>query len=264
MATLTIGRSLTTTPAPIRNGAMRLGFWAAILTAVVTAVFAITAVPTPARSGPFCGTGCIPAPYVDVARFIPGDYLWLVPGILVAPIVIVLMACIHAYAGEARKTFSRIALSFAVSYAVVILVNYFVQFTVVVPSLQSGETQGLSLFTQYNPHGFFIALEVLAYLMMSAAFSAAAPVFRTGKAQGTIRWLFALNFPVAVAAFAVLWLLRHDLVAVEVTVLMVNWLVLIVGGVLLAVVFGRAGNQLPPSTVSLGSKSQTPVEIVRR
>jgi len=44
-------------------------------------------------------------------------------------------------------------LLFAVAYAVVIMVNYFVQFTVVVPSLLSGETLGLSLFTQYDPMG---------------------------------------------------------------------------------------------------------------
>jgi hypothetical protein len=230
-------------PGSISKSAIRLGFWAAALTAAVTTVFAITAVPTPARSGPFCSTACVPSPYVDVARFIPGDYLWLIPGILLAPVFVVLIACIHAYASETRKMFTRIALSFAVSYAVVILVNYFVQLTVVVPSLQSGETQDLSLFTQYNPHGLFIALEVLAYLMMSLAFWAAAPVFAGGPAERTIRWLFGLNFPLALAAFIGFWLLRHDLVAVELTVLVINWLVLIVAGTLVSLVFRRAGRR---------------------
>jgi hypothetical protein len=32
------------------------------------------------------------------------------------------------------------------------------------------ETDGLALFTQYDPHGFFIALENLGYLILSAAF----------------------------------------------------------------------------------------------
>jgi hypothetical protein len=255
MPTLTTS---TRQPSTIRRvatsaGAVRLGFWAAILTAAVAAIFAVAAVATPARSGPFCGSACIPSPYVDVARFIPGDYLWLIPGILLAPIFVVLMACIHAYAAETWKTFTRIALSFAVSYAVIIVVNYFVQFTVVVPSLHSGETQGLPLFTQYNPHGFFIALEVLAYLMMSLAFWAAAPVFSGGRVERTIRALFAVNFPLAVAAFVGFWLLRSDLVAVEVTVLMINWVVLIVGGTLLAVIFRRAGNHSPVSGVLNGS-----------
>jgi hypothetical protein len=224
-----------------RHGAVQLGFWMATLTAVVTVVFAVAAVATPARSGPFCGSACIPAPYVNVAQFIPGDYLWLIPGILLAPIFVGLMACIHSHAAEASRTFSRIALSLAVIYAAVILVNYSIQFTVVIPSLQSGETQNLSLFTQYNPHGFFIALEVLAYVTMAAALLAAAPVFARGRVERTIRRLFALSFVLAAAAFVGFWLVGHDLVAVEVTVLMIDWVVLIVGGVLLSIVFRRAG-----------------------
>jgi hypothetical protein len=220
--------------------APQFGFWAASLTAAVTAVFAVIAVATPARSGPFCASACVPAPYTAVGQFIPGDYLWLIPGLLLAPIFIGLMASIHSFAAETKKTFSRVALAFAVIYAAVIIVNYFVQLTVVAPSLQSGESQDLSLFTQYNPHGFFIALEVLAYLMMSASLLAAAPVFAGGKIELAIRWLFTLCFILAVAAFAGSWLVKHDLVMVEVTILMINWVALIAGGALLSLVFSRA------------------------
>ena len=219
----------------------RLGLWAAILTVVVTATFALVGVATPARSGPFCATwGCIPAPYTDVAEFIPGDYLWLIPGIVLVPIFVVLMASIHAYASEPRKIFSRIGLAFAVAYAVVIGVDYFVQFAVVVPSLQAGETAGLSLFTQYNPHGLFIAGEALGYLTMSVALLFAAPVFAGGRVERAIRWLFVAGFGLAVAAFVGFWLVGGDLVAFEVAVLSINWIVLIASGALLAVVFRRA------------------------
>ena len=143
------------------GSAARLGFWAAILTVVVVAVFAVAGIATPARSGPFCVTACVVYPYIGVAQFIPGDYLWLLPGILLAPTFVVLMACIDAHAAESKKLYSRIGLSFALVYAVVILVDYFLELTVVLPSLQAGETAGLSLFTQYDPHGLFIALETL-------------------------------------------------------------------------------------------------------
>jgi hypothetical protein len=223
------------------RGMARFGFWISFLTAVLTVVFAVAGVATPARSGPFCGSACVPPPYTNVAQFIPGDYLWLIPGMLLAPIFVALIAGIHSYAGDTNKIFSRAALSFAVIYAVVIIVNYSIQFTVVIPSLQSGETQNLSLLMQYNPHGLFIALEVFAYLTMSAAFFAAAPVFAGGRVAWTIRWLFASGFVLAVATFVGFWMLGHDLVAVEVTVLMIDWVVLIVGGVLLSIVFRRAG-----------------------
>jgi hypothetical protein len=151
------------------------------------------------------------------------------------------MACIHAHAAEQTQIYGRIGLSFALVYAVVILVDYYLQLTVVVPSLQAGETEGLSLLTQYDPHGLFIALETLGYSMMTVAFLFAAPVFAGGRAERSIRTLFILSFVLAVAAFVALAVLGHDLVAFEVTVLMINWSVLIASGVLLSVVFRRAG-----------------------
>lgn len=220
-----------------RSSARQLGFWTAVLTVAVAAVFAAMAIPTPVRGGPFCVTGCVTYPYVDVAQFIPGDYLWLVPGILLVPTFVVLMACIHAYAPESKKLYSRIGLSFAVVYAVVILVDYFLQLTVVAPSLQAGETDGLSLFTQYDPHGLFIALEALGYSMLTFALLFAAPVFTGGPVERVIRWLFGLSSVLAVVAFVGLAVLGHDLVAFEVTVLMITWIVLIASGVLLSVVF---------------------------
>ncbi len=240
MDTLPLKRDLTVAYATSGSSASRLGFWMSVLTVVVVAVFAVVGISTPARSGPFCGNACVAYPYVDVAQYIPGDYLWLLPGILLAPIIVVLMACIHAHAPEAKAIYGRIGLSFALIYAVIILVDYYLQLTVVVASLQAGETEGLALFTQYNPHGLFIALETLGYSMLTVAFLFAAPVFAGGRVERAIRALFALSFVLAVAAFVGLALLGHDLVAFEVTVLTIIWLVLIASGVLLAVVFRRA------------------------
>jgi len=219
----------------------RVGLGAAMVTVLVTATFAVVGVATPARSGPFCATwGCIPSPYTDVARFIPGDYFWLIPGLLLVPSFVVLVAAIHARAAGSTRVFSRIALAFAAAYAVVIGVDYFVQFAVVMPSLQSGETEGLSLFTQYNPHGLFIAGEALGYLAMSLALVFAAPVFAGGRIERGIRWLFIADFVLALAAFVGCWVVGHDLVALEVSVLSINWIVLITSGVSLSVVFRRA------------------------
>ena len=225
---------------------MQLGFWAAILTTVVATIFAAVGIATPPRSGPFCATACVAYPYVDVSQFVPGDYLWLVPGMVLAAVVVVLVACIHSYAPRARRMFSRAALAFAVAYAVVIMLDYFTQIAVVVPSLQSGQTQGLSLFTQYNPHGFFIALEALGYLMLSSALLFAAAVFTGGRLERAIRWLFSLSFGLAVIAFVGLYLLGRDLIAFEVTILLINWIALIPSGVLLCVVFWR---DRPPARV---------------
>jgi hypothetical protein len=220
----------------------RLGFYSAILTAIIAAAFFVLGATTPARSGPFAQpANIIPYPYTDAASFIPGDYIWLYPGFLLALVFVVLMACIHRYASEEKKAFSQIGLLFASVYAVVITVDYFVQLVVVQPSLLSGETAGLSLFTQYNPHGVFIALESLGYLMMSAAFLFAAAVFTKGRLEHAIRWLFVASFVLAVVSLTGFSLLGTGLIAFEVTILLVNWIVLIISGALLSVIFKRAG-----------------------
>lgn len=221
----------------------RLGFGAAVLTTVVTATFAIAGVATPARSGPFCATwGCVPAPYTDVAAFVPGDYLWLIPGMLLVPVFLVLVACVHDSVAEPRRIHTRVALAFATVYAVVIGVDYFTQFAVVMPSLEAGETDGLSLVTQYNPHGLFIAGEVLGYLAMSIALLSLAPAFAGRGVERALRWLFIGGFILVVAMLAALWVLAGDLVAVEVSILSIDWIVLVASGVLLAILFRRAGH----------------------
>ena len=219
----------------------RLRFWSAILTAVIAAIFFLAGFLTPPRSGPFAPTAnIVPYPYTHAAAFIPNDYLWLYPGILLALIFIVLMVCIHSYAPSDRKIFSHIALSFAVIYATIILIDYFIQFAVVIPSILTGETAGLSLFTQYNPHGFFIALETLGYSMMSGAFLFVAAVFAGGKLERALRWIFIAGFVAAVLFFTALSSLHYDLIAFEVTIITINSIVLIVSGVLLSIVFRRA------------------------
>lgn len=226
---------------PARKGAYRLGFWSAILTAVLAAAAFAAGIATPARSGPFCTNACIAYPYTNAATFIPGDYMWLYPGILLALIFVVLMACVHFYASNDKKVFSQIGLSFALAYAVVIISDYFVQFTVVIHSLSSGETTGLALFTQYNPHGIFIALEGIGYLMMSVAFLTNAVVFSEGRLEHAIRWIFFIDFILAAGSLAGLTWLKYDIVAFEGAILTINWIVLIVSGILLSVLFRRAG-----------------------
>ncbi len=225
---------------PDQRATIRLGLWASIVTVLLTAVFMVMAVATPPRSGPFCGASCVAYPYTDVAQYIPQDYLWLYPGFLLAPLLVVLVACIHGYADAAKKLFSRIGLSLSVLYAAIIMVDYFIQLTVVVPSLQARETAGLSLFTQYNPHGIFITSEALGYLLLTAALLFLAPVFGGGRKEQVIRWSFVVGFVVAVFAFVVLPLTGQSIVAFEVTVLMIDWVVLIVSGILLILVFRGA------------------------
>jgi hypothetical protein len=93
----------------------------------------------------------------------------------------------------------------------------------------------------------FIAGEALGYLMMSTALLFAAPVFARGRIERVIRWLFVASFALAIAALAGFWLVGHDLVAFEVAVLSINWIVLIASGTSLSILFRRAARSTGPN-----------------
>jgi hypothetical protein len=102
----------------------RLGFWVAILTAVGAAVALALGIATPMRSGVNCTGACIPYPYTDVASFVPRDYLWMYPAVLLMPLFVMLMACLQGYVREDRKVLSQVGLSFATLSAALIGVDY--------------------------------------------------------------------------------------------------------------------------------------------
>ena len=226
-----------------RKIAGRLGFWVAILI-VVSAVTAFTiAVATPPISGPFCRSGCVTYPYANVASFVPHDYIWMYPGILLTPLFVIVITCIPYHVDDENKIFSQIGLCFAVISAVAITTDYFIQLAVIQPSLIKGETEGLALFSQYNPHGIFIALEDLGYLMMSVAFLFTGASFaKDERLERTIRWVFILSSLASIGAFVVLTLIYGQNLEYrfEVTIITINWITLILAGIMLSVFFKRA------------------------
>jgi len=224
------------------KGTYRLGFWSAVLLTGFAVVAFAAAIATPPRSGPFCTKACITYPYANAAAFFPRDYLWMVPAIFMMLLFVILTACIHDCADDDKKVFSRVGLSFAMVSAAVITLDYFIQLTVMQPGLLKGEMEGLALFSQYNPHGIFIALEDLGYLMMSLAFLFISVVFARGeRLEHALRWLFVISSLVAFAAFIGLTLVYGNGLEYrfEVAIITINWITLIVSGVLLSSLFQR-------------------------
>jgi hypothetical protein len=219
-----------------------VGFYTAIFTVIMTMVtfgFAITAIPI---SGANCGELCIEYPYLNTLSQFPKDYLWMPLAIILTRSYLALMVSIHVYASSQRKIFSQIGLAFALMATMVLVGDYFVQFSVVPISLMSGETEGITLLTQYNAHGVFIVLEELGYLLMSLSFLFMAPVFvNKNRLESAIRWVFFISFLLTVVALTLISITygldRQD--RFEVAVISIDWLVLIINGVLLSLVFKR-------------------------
>ena len=169
---------------------------------------------------------CVTYPYTDGAAFVPTDYYWIYPAFLMGPLFLMLVGCIHARAAADKRVFSRLALAFATISAGALATNYYIQLTVMQPSFLNGETEGLSLFSQYNPHGVFIALEDLGYLMMSVAGLFAAAVFdrRTGLDR-TVRIILVVSAVLSIGALILLAAIYgYDLeYRYEVASLLINW-----------------------------------------
>ena len=225
-----------------RKAANQVGLYSSVLTVVLTIVtfgFAITAIPI---SGANCLVGCIEYPYLNTVMQFPKDYMWMIPAIVLMSIYLIWMISMHAYAAPSRKIFGQIGLAFALMSTLILISDYFIQFSVVPISLMSGETEGITLLTQYNAHGIFIVLEELGYLLMSLSFLFMAPVFsNSNRLENAVRWVFLIGFILALVALAIFsgiyGLDRQD--RFEVTIISIDWLVLIISGILLSRVFKK-------------------------
>jgi hypothetical protein len=218
----------------------RFGYYTSILLSTLTLGTFIVAFLTPPLSGPGCQANCFEYPYLDIASRWPRDYIWMFPAMILTLVYVVFFAFIHFWAEEKRKPFSFMALIFAALAALILLADYFIQVSVIQPSLLNGETDGISVLTQYNPHGLFIALEELGYILMALSFFFVAYAFSKGnKLEKTIRWTFMAGF----------WLCLISLIIISITqgiqreynfeiiAISIDWLVLIITGFLVAKIF---------------------------
>ena len=150
------------TNADARQKVSSLGFWAAIAFTIAVIVSGITT--TAAWKTPS-----------------------LISGIILVPLFIVLMTCIHDYARIQKKTFSRLGMLFTVGYAVLIGFNYFMQLTLVRQGLYTVE------FDMNDPKSIMWVIEILGYGFMGLATFFASWVLTSGKLENAVRWLFITN-----------------------------------------------------------------------
>ena len=190
----------------------QLGFWSAIIATLLVLVAGITA------------TAAI-QPFATIIGF------------LLTSSFLVVMASIHFYASEEKKVFSLVGLSFAIIYATLISVNYFIQLTFVRQS-----TFDVSIFEMTNPQSMMWVIEVLGYFFMGLSTLFAAPVFGSSRIENLIKWLFVAN-----GVLGILTPIGYGL-SLPIEILLgglVIWdIVMPISTALLAVLFRRAGASL--------------------
>jgi hypothetical protein len=225
-----------------RKTAATFGFWIALLTAALTIVSFMIAIFTPPRSGPFCTGSCVLYPYSETATFFPRDFWWIYPALLITPFFLVLCACAHSWVMPQARLFTRIAMLFAAIATSIITLDYFVQIEVLQASLLRGEVDGMAFISQYNPHGLFIAMEDLGYLMMCAAmFFLGAALSRNCRLENFGRWLLMVSGAAGIATFVAMSLCFGTNLETrfELAIITISWFALVIASIVLGILFRR-------------------------
>jgi hypothetical protein len=235
----------------------RIGTGAAVVMAVAATAALALGVATPPRGGPFCASGCLLYPYDGAAAYVPRDFLWMWPAVVMVLALVVLAAALAALAARDRRADGLVGLALVTVAAVPLLSAYAVQLAVVQPSLLAGEGADVASLSQYNPHGLFIALEDLGYLVVALAFVPLAGAIGPGRGvRRAARTVLIVGATLAVVAFVATTAtygvgLEYRF---EVAAIVIDWLVLIVLGVLVADMLRRSA----PSTASPASSASLP------
>jgi len=180
--------------APLNQLSIKLGFWSALLSAAAFIIFSLCFVAILAVNPLFIWSD-YPA-YVsynaennqffrDVAQFMMLTF---------APLFLILANSIHEFAAKDKKVLARLAVYFAILFAAMISINYFVQLSIVRQNLAHGRPEGLQQFVQANPASFITAVNMLGWsLFFGLSCFFLAPVFDGSRLQKIIRYAFLAN-----------------------------------------------------------------------
>lgn len=194
---------------------------------VVTFVFALRAIPI---SGAFAPTEPIGYPYLNTGKQFPNDYVWMYCAIFMLLAYLVYMTNINIkYMHRISSRLSQIFVQFS---AFTLITTYFLQAEVLPINIILEQNNGVSLFTQYNPFGIFIAAEVLGHLFLIFSLVLIAPLFNKSKIEKFLKGLLIVSFILAILIYIMLAVIYglEKMERIEVSIICIAWLDLIVLG----------------------------------
>jgi hypothetical protein len=164
------------------------------------------------------------------------------PAIILSFSYLVMMVAFQKSVPEEKNIFSLTAIGFAIISTLILSLDYFVQVSFIQPSLLAGETEGIAMLSQFNPHGLFIILEELGFITMNISFFCLVPVFSNSvRVEKVLKLTFLSGFILMILSFmsiSILHGLNRDY-RFEVVIISITWLELIIAGILFAGYFKR-------------------------
>lgn len=207
------------------NWAVRLGYWSALITTIGGVIYFLVV---------------LWAILTRQFTFPPSEFIQLFGGIssmLFCPLLVIVMASLHAVTPTEKKALSQISLGFTLLFALAVTINRFTQLGVVRGSIASGSVEGIEWFLPYGEHSIVLGLEILGWgWFLGLALLFAAPLFSAGRLQRWLRWLSVIYGLLGLVS-AVAYLLASPLSVIG----FVAWgLILFIITALLVVFFKRA------------------------
>lgn len=215
----------------------KFGRYISLATAFLATISFGIAIMTPPFSGPFCLSDCFEYPFTDIAGRFPRDYYWMYPAIILSISYLIMMITLLHVIPQSKKFFGTLGVSFAMMSTLILVTNYFIQVSVIQPSVLAGEPDGVSLLTQFNPHGVFIVLEETGFTFMIISFFVLFPIFDGHKKpEKMIKWTAIIGFVLTLLSFTIVSIIYgiHREYRFEVIVISITWIELILISLLIS------------------------------
>lgn len=204
-----------------------------------TFFFAFQAIPV---VGSYCIADCVAYPFTEIGLRYPIDFMWMYPALVLVVNTALLFLMLLMSVDACKRLPAAVSFFFVAASSLVLFGAYFVQVTVLPAQLLLGRTEGLVVFSQYDEYGAFIALEDAGYLLLAFGMGLLWAIFRKGDRLE--KWialigafcLFATLAALAFYSFAYGLLRGYRF---EVAAISINWLGLVLVGVLLGLWFRR-------------------------
>ena len=173
---------------------LKLGFWSAVFCAALFIIFTLCFVGILLTSALFLWTN-----YQDYLDYVNTNsqffaHLARLSMVLFGPLFVILLNAIHDCAPENKKILTHISIGFALGFAILTGLFYFMQITAVRLNLLNDKTEELLQFVQANPHGVLLSVNMLGFtLYLGLASLFVAFVFRNGRLENIIKISLLLN-----------------------------------------------------------------------
>jgi hypothetical protein len=177
--------------------AVRLGFWSAILIAVLVILI---------DAGMIISTIIFPMTSINsmdayASSFSSSQMLPFIPSLVLGPVFVIMMSCMHHFASDEKKLFSQLGVYFSLVCAAILSIHYYIQLSVVQQGILNNELSGLWMFAAPNPHSLFWTLAALGYGFMGLSLLFVVPLF-SEKPDQKIKWLLIANGIIGLAFLA--------------------------------------------------------------